>query len=176
MESVDVYVGMGGNIGNSQAYLQMAMEKIRELPFVSHFRTSKIYRTTPVSTIPQADYLNAVCTFQSNCSIDFLFTHLQKIECALGKEKKSKEEPRVIDLDILLVGKLVIDREDLQIPHPRFLERLFVLKPLRDLAEMIWIPDVSSSLGVKQLNLTTYLADFPNKFRESVIPIEEGVK
>ena len=174
MEPVDVYVGIGGNIGNSQVYLQTAMEKIRQLPFITHFRSSKMYRTTPVSPIPQADYTNAVCTFQMNRSIPFLFAHLQEIERTLGKQKKKKEEPRVIDLDILLVGKQIIDSEDLLIPHPRFMERLFVLKPLRDLTEMIWIPDAPSLEGVKLLNLTTYLAEFPNKFHESVIPIEGG--
>jgi len=173
MDLPEVYVGLGGNIGDSYFILRKALEKMVQLPGIQDLEVSRFYRTTPVSTIPQDLYVNAVCRFKTNLSIRQLFQNLQDIEKNLGKTIKLKEAPRVIDLDILFFGVEVCNDEDLQIPHPRWHERLFVLIPLADLTKTLLIPDVKHPKLVRLFDVSKYLQEFPNIHHETVIPITE---
>lgn len=131
----NVVVALGGNLEDPIVTFQAAIEKLRELG--REFRVSKFYRTKPVSSIRQPEFLNAVCCFNTNFTPDVLFLKLEAIERELGKIKKAKEAPRVIDLDLLFYGSAIYEGEGLQIPHPRWKERLFVLIPLFDLFKEI---------------------------------------
>lgn len=144
--SDQVFLGLGSNLGDRLALLQAALKQIEALPNTSHFQASKIYETSPVSPIPQGPFLNAACSFLTDLSPFELLSHLQQIETALGKTPKPKTAPRLIDIDILLFGQMKIDTPTLQIPHPHWQERLFVLRPLLDLTEEIFF-------GGKTLNL-----------------------
>jgi 2-amino-4-hydroxy-6-hydroxymethyldihydropteridine diphosphokinase len=135
-----VYLGLGSNLGDRLALIKTALEKIQALPLTHRFQTSKIYETAPVSPIPQGPFLNAACTFLTTLSPFELLDYLQKIEKELGKTPKPKEAPRPIDIDILLFGQKQIDTPTLQIPHPAWQERPFVLIPLLDLTEEILLP------------------------------------
>lgn len=166
----EVYVGLGGNIGDSFSILCKAIEEIANLPLVYDLSTSQFYRTSPVSLIPQDPYINAVCRFKTHFTIRELFKHLQNIEYNLGKKKKLKDAPRIIDLDILFFGKDTCEEPDLQIPHPRWSERLFVLIPLANLVTNLSIPDPKNPCKVIQFDVQKYLEDFPNVNQEVVTP------
>lgn len=167
-----VYVGLGGNIGDSYSILNQALQKIAELPSIDDLKISRFFSTTPVSSIPQKSYVNAVCSFNTIFSARTLLLHLQRIEIEIGKEKKLKEAPRTIDLDILFFGTEQYDEPDLQIPHPRWSERLFVVTPLADLIDDIYYPKINQD-QLQHLNLKDYLKNFPNIHQETVTPISE---
>lgn len=162
----EVFVALGGNIGDTQAVLQEALVQIGQLPQVESLRASRFYMTTPVSPIPQKDYINAVCAFKTSLSAKELLVVLQQIEARLGKIQKAKEAPRIVDLDILFFGLEFHSTPTLTIPHPRWHERLFVLTPLCDLISEINIPN--SSGDVKKVDLIKLMREMPNKHNEQI--------
>jgi 2-amino-4-hydroxy-6-hydroxymethyldihydropteridine diphosphokinase len=137
LKDKDVYLSLGGNIGDRQGTLQRALMRIESLPEVREMRVSSFYETSPVGGIPQADYLNVVCYFKTGMDVRSLLRNLQTIEKSLGKGPKPKNHPRIIDIDILFYGNESFQEDDLEIPHPRWRERLFVIVPLLDLTDAI---------------------------------------
>lgn len=167
----EVYVGLGGNIGDSCTILEWAIEKIALLPGVYNITVSRFYYTTPVSSIPQDPYINAVCYFKTSDSAHTLLKQLQDIEKSLGKVEKLKEAPRIIDIDILFYGVETFNEVDLQIPHPRWSERLFVVAPLADLTAHVFIPDAKNPKTIAHFDVRKYLQNFPNIHQEVVTPM-----
>lgn len=135
-----VYLSLGSNIGNSFLTLTRTLELIKTIPDVHLLDVSDFYRTTPVSSIPQRDFLNAACTLKTTLPAHDLYHALHEIEILLGKIPKEKNAPRPIDIDILFFGNKWYQTKELCIPHPHWKERLFVLIPLLDLTEKITFP------------------------------------
>lgn len=150
-----IYVGLGGNIGNTTLFLNKAVEQIKALPGIYNLKVSRLYRTTPVGGVIQNDFINAACSFDTEMDAETLLSHMQEIEKNLGKQPIEKNGPRTIDLDLLFYGTLQIDKETCQVPHPRWNERLFVMTPLLDLTEQIG-----------DYNLKTILTSFKNVHNE----------
>lgn len=157
-----VYLGLGGNSEHSILLLQEALNRIGALPRLQALECSRFYRTTPVSSISQNLFVNAVCCFRTLLTPKALLTELQRIETHLGKVPKPKDSPRPIDIDILFYGSQSVKESDLEIPHPRWQERLFVLAPLSDLAHEIELPNNQI------FNIAEYLGCFPNIHNERV--------
>jgi 2-amino-4-hydroxy-6-hydroxymethyldihydropteridine diphosphokinase len=162
----EVYVGLGANLGDPYSQLHQALEKIEEHPSISCLQTSRFYLTTPVSSRPQPLFVNAVCRFQTSLVLSELWIFLSAIQLALGQKPKPKEDPRRIDLDILFFGKHPIFHEELQIPHPRWRERLFVLQPLSDLTHEIELP-----VPPYWVNVHEELKTFSNPHQEQIRPV-----
>lgn len=133
----EVYVGLGSNLGDPIEMVAEALRLLESLPSICEFAASPLYQTAPVSDMPQPDFVNAVCRFKTTLSPAELFADLQRIERRLGQSPKPKNAPRLIDLDILFYGEEHILTEQLEIPHPRWKERLFVLRPLADLTATV---------------------------------------
>lgn len=169
-EMHQVFVALGGNIGDSEAIVRYARMAIKALKGVYHLRSSRIYQTTPVGP-PQPDFMNAVCVFDTTIPPQELLGSLLEIEKGFGRGLGVKDGPRVIDLDILLYGTERVDEEKLQIPHPRWSERLFVLTPLMDLTDVVSVPDLKD--GVRVVDLHEALEKFPNIHQEVVVPAGE---
>lgn len=168
----EVYVALGGNIGDPKKTLQHALKLISEIDHVQLTAVSRFYLTTPVSDIPQPSYVNAVCKCETSLSAADFFQELQQIETFLGKTSKAKNAPRSIDLDILFFGTEKYHTPTLEIPHPRWKERLFVLKPLSELTTEIFIPTKEGS-GHDRINLIQYLQTFRNPHQEVVKVLHE---
>lgn len=134
-----IYLGLGANLGDPYETLCRAAEAILKIPRLSQVRFSRLYRTSPVSSWPQPDFLNAACSFMIDWQPLELFEVLTEIEKKLGKLPKSKEAPRHLDIDIIFYGSQCFETETLIIPHPRWKERLFVLYPLKDLTSKIFL-------------------------------------
>lgn len=162
------YIGLGGNIGDAIATLFTAVELLSHHHQISSCTPSRFYRTTPVSSIAQEHYINAVCRITTCLVPHQLLYLLQKIETQLGKTAKAKEAPRIIDIDLLFYGSERYDDSELTIPHPRWHERLFVLLPLRELTD--FAPIVEKNL-LRWLCLDQLIATFSNPHNEVVIPI-----
>lgn len=140
MKRETVFIGLGGNIGDSVKTINSALSKIEQVPQIFELKCSNFYKTSPVSQIPQSDYVNAVCSFNTTLGAKNLLLKLQRIESELGKVAKPKDAPRIIDLDILFFGDHAISNKTLVIPHPKWQNRLFVLVPLLDLVKTIKLP------------------------------------
>jgi 2-amino-4-hydroxy-6-hydroxymethyldihydropteridine diphosphokinase len=131
---VTCYIGLGSNLGDRHYYINTAIRRIRLLMETRVTKISKIIETLPVGGPQQGQYLNCVIEIQTDLSPYELLKRLQKIEADLGRVSIIKDGPRNIDLDILLFGDAKINEDSLCIPHPRMLNRDFVMKPLEEIA------------------------------------------
>ena len=128
------FLGIGSNLGNRSKNIKLALGKIKALKGTRIIKLSKIRETVPVGgPAGQGEFLNAVLKIKTNLSPLLLLKKLKNIEGELGRVNTVRWGPRVIDLDILFYGSRVINTKVLKIPHPRILQREFVLKPLLEL-------------------------------------------
>lgn len=151
-----VYISLGANLGEPLVTVQKALLEISIL-FPIGYRHSRFYETSPVSPIPQMSFINAVCCFETKQSAEEVFCEMQLIEKKLGKVPKGKDEPRFIDLDLLFFGNEYKNLEGLQVPHPRWEKRLFVLAPLSDLVKEIIVPENGK---LRSVNISNLLKSF----------------
>jgi 2-amino-4-hydroxy-6-hydroxymethyldihydropteridine diphosphokinase len=128
-----VYIGLGSNLGDREAYLKQAIQEIEKCGVI-FLKLSSIIETDPVGGPPQGKFLNAVAQCETALDPLELLHAFQNIEKSMGRTKTVTDGPRVIDIDILLYNKLTIQSTELTIPHPRMLEREFVMQPLREIA------------------------------------------
>lgn len=114
----------------------------RTYPLMSLVAVSPVYETEPVGGSPgQGPYLNCVVELDTELTPRDLLGVAQRLEAAAGRVRDERWGPRTLDVDVLLVGDLVVDEPDLVVPHPRMYERRFVLAPLADLAADLVPPD-----------------------------------
>ncbi len=139
-----VFVGLGGNIGEPVAQLERALSALARLPESTLVRTSSFYQSPPWGIDAQPPFVNAVAELATSLSPDQLLASLLAIEQAAGRERTLRWGPRVLDLDLLLFGDLVIDRPGLRIPHPHLHQRAFVLLPLAEIAPDFFVPGLGS--------------------------------
>jgi len=130
------YIGIGSNIGDRRKFIDRSIEGLKNVPGVSVTRVSSIYETIPVSDIPQDKYLNGVVEIETKIGPKALLSELFRIEEALGRRRTVKNAPRTIDLDILYYGDQEVTEKGLIIPHPKIMEREFVLKGLMELGKV----------------------------------------
>ena len=123
------YLGLGSNLGDRWSILREAVAALPDLSEVS-----PVYETAPVGgPADQPPYLNLVVALDTALTPRELLQLANRLEAAAGRVRVERWGPRTLDVDVLLVGDLVVDEPDLQVPHPRMGERLFVLVPLADL-------------------------------------------
>jgi 2-amino-4-hydroxy-6-hydroxymethyldihydropteridine diphosphokinase len=120
-------VSLGANIGDPKANLDLAVGLLREATDV--IAVSNYLQTKPVGGPEQPDYLNAVAILESDLPAKDLLALLNGIETAMGRTREIHWGPRVIDLDLIQYGGLLVNDEKLTLPHPRAHERRFVLAP-----------------------------------------------
>jgi 2-amino-4-hydroxy-6-hydroxymethyldihydropteridine diphosphokinase len=136
---ITIYLALGSNIGDREKNLREAIRLLAESG-VRIAKLSSIYETEPVDYLDQPWFLNAALEAQTDLPAEQLLAALRKIESQMGSKKAFAKGPRLIDLDILLYGNETIDTPDLQIPHPRMLQRNFVLAPLAEIAPTLHHP------------------------------------
>jgi GTP cyclohydrolase IV len=127
-----VAIGLGSNLGDRQANVAAALQKLRAIVDVQ--RISSAYMTKPVGFVDQPDFLNLACTATTDLLPRELRDALRKIERQVGRTGSVPLGPRAIDLDLLLYGSDTIDDEDLTVPHRGLESRAFVLVPLAEIA------------------------------------------
>jgi len=134
--STKAYIGLGSNLGDPLEQLLKARRLLFSFDQVIDAQSSSIYVSTPVGYADQPDYANCVLELTVSCSYRDLFEKMQLIEVSMGRKRDpaNQNAPRVIDIDLLLFGRQLIDEPDLVVPHPRVSQRLFVLLPLAELA------------------------------------------
>jgi len=127
------YIALGANLGQPEEQLREAARRLAAVPGISSLRLSPIYHSDPVGLIDQPRFANAVVALDTTLSPLALLDACQAIENEMGRERLVRWGPRTIDLDLLLHGETVLNTPRLQLPHPRWTERAFVLRPLIDL-------------------------------------------
>jgi 2-amino-4-hydroxy-6-hydroxymethyldihydropteridine diphosphokinase len=140
-------IGLGSNIGDREQYLLQAIQMLHEDPSINVIRCSSIYETEPVGYVDQASFLNMAVTVTTELSPQSLLHRMHEIEQSLGRTRDIHWGPRTIDLDLLLYGQLSMATPELTLPHPRMLERPFVLIPLIEMRGELSIPGCVSGFS-----------------------------
>jgi len=127
------YFGIGSNLGDRLAYLQLAVDELAAADGVTVVGVSPVYETAPVGGPEQPDYLNAVVAVDTTLTAHELLDVAHAVETEAERVRTVRWGPRTLDVDVLLVGDERVDDPDLVVPHPRMAERAFVVVPLADL-------------------------------------------
>jgi 2-amino-4-hydroxy-6-hydroxymethyldihydropteridine diphosphokinase len=150
-----VAIGLGANLGDPLHALRRAIDAIDALPTTRALVASDVYLTTPLGGPPgQADYANAALLVETSLAPRALLRELQRIELEAGRVRTVRNGPRTLDLDILWWEGRVIHEPELQVPHPRLMERRFALQPLYDVLPKATFAEALAALpdqGVRRL-------------------------
>lgn len=148
-KGTDVILSIGSNIGDRKENIEEAVRRINGLDGTKVLKVSGMYETEPVGYEDQPYFLNICVLVNTEQSPMDLLDSIHEIENSLKRKRVIRWGPRTIDIDIITYGDLNIDTEDLQIPHPRYRQRAFVLKPMADITEYDGdIPDDKSVVKV----------------------------
>ena len=137
--AITAYIGIGANLGDTQAQVIDAIAQLAALPHTRLQAQSRLFRSAPIDSSGD-DYINAVVCLTTQLDAHALLKALQNIEQAFGRERPYFNAPRTLDLDLLLYGVAIINDVNLTVPHPRMLQRAFVLIPLLQIDPFITIP------------------------------------
>ena len=133
---MEIGFSLGSNMYNRKRLLMQAKNLLLSAPRTRFVDQSPIYETTPVDVKPEyaeMAYLNSVVVLESELPLESWLSYIGKIETNLGRVRtEDRNAPRPIDIDIIYAGDQVIDGDELEVPHPRWAERRFVVQPLCD--------------------------------------------
>ncbi|MBB3114148.1 2-amino-4-hydroxy-6-hydroxymethyldihydropteridine diphosphokinase [Paenibacillus phyllosphaerae] len=135
LASGTAYIALGSNLGERDGYLTQALHLLDQRIGIAVLRVSGIYETDPVGYTDQPAFLNMAAAVRTTLTPIELLRTLLEVELALGRTREVHWGPRTIDLDLLLFDDVVMEEDELTLPHPRMLERAFVLVPLRDVLQ-----------------------------------------
>ncbi len=148
------YVAVGSNLGDREANLRHALAMLVETPQLEVRRISSMISNPAVGGPSDSpDYLNAAVEIHTSLPAHALMKRLLEIEQQLGRVRRVKWEPRIIDLDLLLFGNSILSSNDLIVPHPLMHERRFVLEPLAEIAPDALHPVVQMTVSALLANL-----------------------
>lgn len=156
------FIGLGSNIEPRKHYLDQAIDKLTTHPYIHVIKVSSIYETPPVGYLDQQSFLNMVVELEVELESLQLLKACQQIEKDLDRKRSFKNGPRTIDLDILLFNDEYRDLEGLQLPHPRMVERAFVLVPLCEIAPNQIVPTIEKTTE-------EILQDLPKKDIQEIV-------
>ncbi|UCD85337.1 MAG: 2-amino-4-hydroxy-6-hydroxymethyldihydropteridine diphosphokinase [Deltaproteobacteria bacterium] len=128
------YIGIGSNQGDKLANCKEAISRLGKLRKTRVIASSSFYETEPVGEIEQDWFVNATVKLETSLPAEELFVSLLGIEGQMGRQRTVKGGPRIIDLDLLFYNQEIISQPDLNVPHPQFHTRGFVLTPLNEIA------------------------------------------
>ena len=142
MSWITAAVAMGSNVGDREAHLRAALDALSRRPDCRVIAASSFHDTEPVGPIHQGHFLNAAVIIETSLAATALLLALHAIEASRGRDRSRELRwgPRTLDLDLLLFGSAMIETPGLTVPHPRMLERRFVLVPLAEIGADLEIP------------------------------------
>lgn len=159
------YLALGSNLGDRAASLARALELLARDELTAISRLSSVYETAPIGPVPQPDFYNLVCEIQTIITAPELLTHCLELEADLGRVRREAWGPRTIDIDLLWYDEERIDTRSLTLPHPRMLERSFVMVPLAEIAPRLVLDGETAAshaaslggTGIRRVGLLTEL-------------------
>jgi 2-amino-4-hydroxy-6-hydroxymethyldihydropteridine diphosphokinase len=139
------YVGLGANLGDREASLRAALERLGETPGIKVIAVSSFRETEPVGYLDQPRFLNGAVALETELPPRALLEALLAVERSLGRTRDGPRfGPRTIDLDLLAYGEEAVDEPGLRVPHPRLGERAFALEPLVELEPALVLPGLGA--------------------------------
>lgn len=144
------FIALGSNLQQPQQQVQQAISELASLPKTSLIKHSSLYRTAPVGYDNQPDFINAAAEIETDLAPLELLHALLALESTHGRERPFPNAPRVLDLDLLLYDDMVMNTDELTLPHPRMHERGFVLLPLAEIAPDLIIPEYGNITQLAQ--------------------------
>jgi len=141
-----VYLSLGSNLGDRAGNLERAVSLLEKLERSRLLVVSQYYETEPVGDIEQPPFLNLAAAIETGLDPLELLAALKGTERAMGRESSARWGPRLIDIDIVLYGDRVVATSELTIPHPRFRDRAFVLRPLAEIGGRVIDPVTGSTV------------------------------
>ncbi|MBN2164134.1 MAG: 2-amino-4-hydroxy-6-hydroxymethyldihydropteridine diphosphokinase [Pontiellaceae bacterium] len=143
---MEIGFSLGSNLYNRKRLLMQAKNLLLSAPRTRFVDQSPIYETTPVDVKPEYQemtYLNSIIIVESDLPLESWLSYIGKIEHMLGRERNETDRnaPRPIDIDIIYAGDQIIDSGGLEVPHPRWAERRFVVQPLNDVRPGMILPE-----------------------------------
>ena len=139
------YLSLGSNVGDRENNLREAIHRLEALGRVTE--VSSFYETEPVEFIEQSWFVNCAVVLETAQSAGKLMRGLLALEREMGRQRLQKKGPRIIDIDILLLGDQIVNTPELTIPHPAMAQRRFVLEPLAEIADEIKHPVLKRTIG-----------------------------
>jgi len=141
-EPIQAFLSLGSNLGDPASQIHSALNKMRNHPLISVERLSALYQTEPVDAPGQSDFINCAVELSTNLNPESLLAVCLEIEEQSGRIRSGKKNaPRTLDIDIIFYGDVQLDTNTLRIPHPRYMNRRFVLEPLAEIAPNFICPD-----------------------------------
>jgi 2-amino-4-hydroxy-6-hydroxymethyldihydropteridine diphosphokinase len=160
-----VFIGLGSNLGDRRANIADALERIRKLPDTRIVKESSLYESEPHGDA-KTWFVNGVIEIETDLTPDNLLKKLKVVESAMGRKrvKGKRWGSRIIDLDVLFFGSLVLRKRTLKVPHPEVQNRRFVLLPLSELAPQLIHP-------VLQVTVSDLLASAKDTKKVALMPL-----
>jgi 2-amino-4-hydroxy-6-hydroxymethyldihydropteridine diphosphokinase len=140
------YLGLGSNVGDREEFIEQAVFLLEKDKNIQVTKRSSNYETEAEGGGEQPPFMNAAVEIRTKLAPHRLLEVCQEIETALGREREVEWGPRTIDIDILLYEDEIVSDDKLQIPHPLMHERMFVLKPLKEIALHLVHPILEKSI------------------------------
>jgi 2-amino-4-hydroxy-6-hydroxymethyldihydropteridine diphosphokinase len=159
---VTAFVALGSNLSDPVAQIRSALSTLAAMLATQLVRHSSLYRNPPVGYLDQPEFVNAVAEIRTRLTPRDLLDQLLEVERNQGRTRDHANAPRTIDLDILLYGGHVVNEPGLTIPHPRMLERAFVLVPLAEIAPHAVVPGIGRVSGLVTRVDSTGLVKLPD--------------
>ncbi len=147
MKLVTAFLGLGSNLGNRAGHLEDALQRLDAHQCIRILARSSMYDTDPVGEIAQPNFLNMVVEIETSLPPTELLELCLTIEELNGRVRSAKWGPRTLDIDILFYSNKIIEIEGLRIPHPEAHRRLFVVKPMAEIAESFNHPVLNEQIS-----------------------------
>ena len=145
---VTAFIALGSNLGDPVAQVRGALSTLAAMLETRLVQHSSLYRNPPVGSPDQPEFVNAVAEIRTRLAPRDLLDQILALERNQGRTRDFPNAPRTIDLDVLLYGGHVVNEPGLTIPHPRMLERAFVLVPLAEIAPHAVVPGIGRVSGL----------------------------
>jgi len=133
-DGVISFLGIGSNVGNPASNCDAAVKRISDIDGIRALRCSSLYKTQPVGFEEQDWFVNGVIEIRTRLRPRALMKAVHRVEDEMGRLRGEKWGPRIIDIDILLYGQVVMEEKGLVVPHSELHKRRFVLVPLNEIA------------------------------------------
>jgi 2-amino-4-hydroxy-6-hydroxymethyldihydropteridine diphosphokinase len=150
---IRVAIALGSNLGDRATYLSQGIQALRASGTLFNIGVSSFIETEPVGVSGQPPFLNGALIAETYLEPRALLELLLETERHLGRLRPFDRAPRTLDLDLILYGDRVVNEPGLQVPHPRFRERRFVLEPLAELAPDLVDPVSTRTIAELLLDL-----------------------
>jgi 2-amino-4-hydroxy-6-hydroxymethyldihydropteridine diphosphokinase len=150
--SARAFIGLGGNIGDPRATMAAALAMLDGDPEISVAQVSSLYKTPPWGITDQPDFFNAAAALSTTLAPRDLLARCLDTEKSLHRVRDRRWGPRSVDLDVLAYGDLTLNEPGLELPHPRMMDRAFVLVPLMEIEPGLTISGVRLDERLREID------------------------